>query len=651
MPIWDRGSYSKPKTTTTTKTTKPTTSKPPSYSSNFRQADQKTISQQKAITPSIKPSYNNGSFRQADQKTISQQKTIQTSKSTPTTNFRQADQKTIAQASVSRSSGKSSGSSTPKGVNPTWAANNPTLNKVLNTISAPLRNFQENTNVGRKAVQITRDYIAPMVMPGAGGAAKGLVPQFSRATNLAKRVPQIEQAAPVAQKTAFKVPQIVQRGGNIVRQEVGLGVQGAKQTVNAFRSLPTPAKVALGGAGVAGAAGGGLYKMTGPWGGQAGTGGNNETTITPTNVDPNTQNSLTSQNNGNQGGGGYYGGSPGYGGGGVTPAPNNSMTPNTGTNLGWLPGANNMMPAQEVPFEQVPRMPIEELPPEMPVEMPDFMAEYQQMMNAIQQAQQQNSALAATYLNQFTTYLDQMETQIRQQFEAQGQGIDPATQAALAQIRQEVGLRRQGLMEEMNRRGLLQSGVWLEMENRILNNQLTSEEQLLAGRLSDMQNRMTDALMGLANQRLNAMGQFAQNSMQSQQAFNNMQVQAMQQMQGRQDQWNQWWAQQAESRRQQQQEQSRWNYEQQWNRDKQIADWTGTIPQGYPGAGQQTMDAKKSLTTGTNNSLTNQYIQQVTTYGNLQDAIAEFQRYRPVMEQQGVNTQAVLNAIYGYFGQ
>jgi len=80
--------------------------------------------------------------------------------------------------------------------------------------------------------------------------------------------------------------------------------------------------------------------------------------------------------------------------------------------------------------------------------------------------------MTISWLNQMTDTLNQLEQDIIEQYRQQGQEIDPATQAALKQIRDQVNLRRQGLMEEMNRRGVLQSGIWLEEENRILSGQL-----------------------------------------------------------------------------------------------------------------------------------------------------------------------------------
>ncbi|MGC7847439.1 hypothetical protein ACP3TJ_10350 [Desulforudis sp. 1088] len=276
---------------------------------------------------------------------------------------------------------------------------------------------------------------------------------------------------------------------------------------------------------------------------------------------------------------GGYAGIPGQNTMGGTPAGTQGQGLDTST-LPPLPGEQGQLPQPEQP--------------PMP-EMPDWNAIQKQWTSAIEDAMKSNMALVASSLNNALQQLDQLQAQIMAQYQQMGQGIDPATQAALQNLREEINQRRQNLMEEMNRRGLLQSGVWLEMENRILKGQMTQEEQLIASRLADVQNRMTDALMQFASQRMNLMGQAAQNQMSIGQWASQAQLNAMQTLQSRQDEWNRWWQGIQEQRRQQAQEQARWQYEQQFNRAKQIADWMGTIPQGFPGAGQQTWQARMDL--------------------------------------------------------
>ena len=83
-------------------------------------------------------------------------------------------------------------------------------------------------------------------------------------------------------------------------------------------------------------------------------------------------------------------------------------------------------------------------------------------------------------------------------------GVDPATQAALASLKESIQRQRDNLMEEMSRRGLLQSGLWLEMEDRLNKGELTAQQQLIAGRLSELQNQMNQALQNFTAMRLNA---------------------------------------------------------------------------------------------------------------------------------------------------
>jgi hypothetical protein len=232
----------------------------------------------------------------------------------------------------------------------------------------------------------------------------------------------------------------------------------------------------------------------------------------------------------------------------------------------------------------------------MPEQLPPEMFNYQQEVANIQEIftglNEQNAVLMAKLSEQLLGQLDTLEADLKKQYEQQGSVIDPATQAALKEIRAEVERRRQGLMEEMNRRGLLQSGIWLQEENRILNNQLTAEEKLLAGRVADIQNRMTDALMRLGQERINTMGQLAQNQMQSSQWLQGQRLSAMQNLQSRNDQWNQWYQGLLTQQRQEAESKRRWEYEQEQARAKTTAGWTGIIPEGYPGAGQPTYDAR-----------------------------------------------------------
>lgn len=156
--------------------------------------------------------------------------------------------------------------------------------------------------------------------------------------------------------------------------------------------------------------------------------------------------------------------------------------------------------------------PFEELPPaevgqpgagELP---PAIVTQHNDLLTHIDQVANQNVGLAAMHTSQLMAAIDATEARIMEMFRQQGTALDPATLSALRSLRDGVETRRRQLTDEMNRRGLLQSGIWLEMEDRIHRGQLTAEEDLLGRRLSDIQNRMSGAMMDFAQQRLNVMG-------------------------------------------------------------------------------------------------------------------------------------------------
>jgi hypothetical protein len=114
----------------------------------------------------------------------------------------------------------------------------------------------------------------------------------------------------------------------------------------------------------------------------------------------------------------------------------------------------------------------------------------------------ETSPMYKKYLDEALETITAYENQLMEMLKQQMGGVDPATQAALANLREGIQRQRDELMEEMSRRGLLQSGMWLEMEDRLGKGELTAQQQLLAGRLSDLQSQMNQALQNFAGMRL-----------------------------------------------------------------------------------------------------------------------------------------------------
>ncbi len=111
-------------------------------------------------------------------------------------------------------------------------------------------------------------------------------------------------------------------------------------------------------------------------------------------------------------------------------------------------------------------------------------------------------------MNQTLDMIGQLEQQLMQRMKDMLGGVDEATMWALQGVRKTVEEQRNRLLDEMNRRGLLQSGIWLEEENKINAGQLDAESQIRLSRVSELQNMLMNGLQNFANQRISAMQQY-----------------------------------------------------------------------------------------------------------------------------------------------
>jgi len=292
-----------------------------------------------------------------------------------------------------------------------------------------------------------------------------------------------------------------------------------------------------------------------------------------------------------------------------------------------------------------------------PYQPPDWEAERQNLMDMIDQVSQKNAALAAAWMNQMTAALDEAQNQITQMYQQAGSTLDPATLSALQAIRDEVDQRRRQLMEEMNRRGLLQSGIWLEEENRILNYQMTAEEKLLAERLADYQDKIVNSIMEFAKQRVNIMGSFAENQMSLANSLAGAQISGLQDIAQREQQWNQWWAEQQAAAKQRAIEQQQWQQEQAMKQaqlalEQQKAQQTYQINQQKANQQYQLGMAKiqAALNKTSTNGVTKAIIAEIPKYPDLKSALEAYNRTKQNMIASGVDVAEVLRQIYAYFG-
>lgn len=143
-----------------------------------------------------------------------------------------------------------------------------------------------------------------------------------------------------------------------------------------------------------------------------------------------------------------------------------------------------------------------------------YSAQLADIINQMQQLASTNATTPETaplvkqFYDQTLAAIAEAEQRIVGTLQQQMGGVDPATQAALASLRETVRRQRESLMEEMSRRGLLQSGIWLEMEARLAQGEMTEAQKLLAQQLSNLQNQLVNALATFGQLRVQAAQQF-----------------------------------------------------------------------------------------------------------------------------------------------
>jgi len=270
--------------------------------------------------------------------------------------------------------------------------------------------------------------------------------------------------------------------------------------------------------------------------------------------------------------------------------------------------------------------------------MPGLQEMKDELFSLIDSSVGQNSVMTVSWMNQLLDSINQMEQQLIEQYRQQGSELDPATKAALDELRRDVELRRQTLMEELNRRGILQSGIWLEEENRLNQGLLTAQEQLLSRRLSDIQNRINEAMQNFAQQRMNIMGSAWQNEMANQQWAQQTRLDTLQKLYA------------------QQLDQSRWAAEYGLDvaklglqREKAALDQSRWAAEYGLDVAKFGLQREKAARSGTD-SVTRQFIQAIPEYGSLQEALQAFNQYKGKMAAKGADINAILQNIYTYFG-
>jgi hypothetical protein len=112
--------------------------------------------------------------------------------------------------------------------------------------------------------------------------------------------------------------------------------------------------------------------------------------------------------------------------------------------------------------------------------------------------------VTAVYLQQSQSILkmlDDQEAQLRADTEKQGTSIDPATQFTIDKLRENLETNIKGAREDLNRRGLYDSGILLDIETKLKKGNASDQAMVLAERFSKLQNELSQGLASIRSQK------------------------------------------------------------------------------------------------------------------------------------------------------
>lgn len=108
--------------------------------------------------------------------------------------------------------------------------------------------------------------------------------------------------------------------------------------------------------------------------------------------------------------------------------------------------------------------------------------------------------------------LDEQEAQLRAESEKQGTQIDPATQFTIDKMRESLNEQLKTTREDLNRRGLNDSGILLELENRLQKGSMSDQARVLAERLTKLQDQLSSGLSNIRNQKVSTLSSFGRDA-------------------------------------------------------------------------------------------------------------------------------------------
>jgi len=128
-----------------------------------------------------------------------------------------------------------------------------------------------------------------------------------------------------------------------------------------------------------------------------------------------------------------------------------------------------------------------------------------QIRNDYASASVQDQATMAAMMEGMLSYIDKMGGDLTAQIRGQMGMDDPETANAIAMIRREAEGFHKEMLEDLNSKGLVQSGIYAEAKSRLAESQGMNVSNFVAQRFGDLQSQLNSAMMNIGQMRTGAM--------------------------------------------------------------------------------------------------------------------------------------------------
>lgn len=131
-----------------------------------------------------------------------------------------------------------------------------------------------------------------------------------------------------------------------------------------------------------------------------------------------------------------------------------------------------------------------------------------------------------TQAKSILSMLDQQDAEIRAEAEKNGTTVDPSTQFTIDKLRETLTENVKTVREDLNRRGLSDSGIELELENRLQKGSASDQARILADRLTSIQDQLSKGLASNRAAKVSTLSTFGMGAANAQQQHNENQYQS-----------------------------------------------------------------------------------------------------------------------------